>query len=64
MVDANKFNKKAVLSMHTADICRRVVVWLRKMRIFSIACKILIIKAVGVFDADKKNELVSRTTVS
>ena len=52
-IDANKINKTHVLSMHTADICQRVIVWWQKTLIFGIRWKILIIRAVGVFDADK-----------
>ena len=53
----NKINKKAVLSMHTADICRRVVVCLQKMLIFAITRKMLIISAIALFNADKnKNQ--------
>ena len=33
---ANKFDKKAILSIHTADICRRIVVRLRKTLVFCI----------------------------
>ena len=29
-IDANKFNKKAILTARTADICRRIVIRLTK----------------------------------
>ncbi len=34
--DKNKINKKAILTANTADIRRRVVVWLTKKLVFDI----------------------------
>ena len=49
----NKVNKKAVLNIHTADICRRIVVKLRKTLILGITRKALIINRINGFDACK-----------
>ena len=53
----NKFNKKAILSMRTVDICRWVGVRCRKTLIFGITFKILIISLIDCFDTNKnKNQ--------
>ena len=53
----NKFNKKAILSMRTVDICRWVGVRCQKTLIFGITFKILIISLIDCFDANKnKNQ--------
>ena len=49
----NKFNKKAVLTANTADICQRIVVRCKKTHIFIITCKALGISEIKAFDADK-----------
>lgn len=49
----NKFNKKAVLTIHTADIRRRVVVRERKTLIFGIRQKELKINVIDFFDTNK-----------
>jgi len=49
----NKFNKKTVLTAHTADICRRIVFRWQKTLIFGITCKALGISEIKAFDADK-----------
>ena len=49
----NKVNKKAVLSIHTADICQRVIIQLRKTLFWSITRKALIINRINGFDACK-----------
>ena len=53
---ANKINKKAILSIHTADICRQVVVCSRKTLIFGITQKALKIRVICFFDADKNQK--------
>ena len=45
----NKFNKKAILSIHTADICRHIVVRWRKTLVFDITYKALIISVINRF---------------
>ena len=52
-IDANKFNKKAILTARTADICRRIVIRWRKTLFWSITQKALVINEINVFDADK-----------
>ena len=49
----NKFNKKAILTAHTVDICRRIVFRWQKTLIFVITCKVLGISEIKAFDADK-----------
>ena len=68
---ANKFNKKAVLSIHTADICRRVVLRWRKTLVFSIKHKTLTISVIDFFNESKNTNqfqeapiLGSKPTVS
>ena len=39
---ANKFNKKAILTAHTTNICRRVVVRWQKTLFWSIIDKALV----------------------
>ena len=57
LICANKFNKKAVLSIHTADICRHVVVRWRKTLFWGVTYKTLVISEINDFDADKnKNQ--------
>ena len=53
LIYANKFNKMAVLTMHTANICRHIVFRWQKTLIFGITWKILIIRAINNFNADK-----------
>ena len=54
---ANKFNKKTILSMHTADICRHVVVRWRKTLFWGVTYKMLVISEINSFDDDKnKNQ--------
>ena len=67
----NKFNKKAILSIHTADICRHIVVRWRKTLVFDITYKALIISVINRFYVYKnKNQfqealfLGSKTAVS
>ena len=52
-VDANKFNKKAVLTTHTVDIYRHVILRCRKTLISGITSKTLLISEIKDFDADK-----------
>ena len=49
----NKFNKKAVLTIHTADICRRVVVRWLKTLILGIRQNELKINVIVFFDTNK-----------
>ena len=49
----NKFNKKAILSMRTVDICRWVGVRCQKTLIFGIRQKELKINVIDFFDTNK-----------
>ena len=49
----NKFNKRAVLTRHTADICRRVARWWQKTLFWSITHKILVISVINEFNTYK-----------
>ena len=67
----NNINKKAILSIHTSDICRHIIVRWRKTLIFCIKQKALIIRVINVFIADKNTNqfqepplLESKTTAS
>lgn len=67
----NKFNKKAILTAHTADICRRVVFRCRKTLVFGIIYNTLVINLIDFFDGDKHTNqfqelpfLEAKTTVS
>ena len=54
---ANKFNKTAVLTANTADICRHIVVRWQKTLVFDVTCKMLIMRMIDCFDADgNKNQ--------
>ena len=52
-MDANKLNKKAVLTARKADICRRVVVRWLKTLIFGIRQNELKINVIVFFDTNK-----------
>ena len=49
----NKLNKKAILSMRTADICYHLVLCWRKTPVFGITWKTLIISVIVVFNVNK-----------
>ena len=49
----NKLNKKAILSMRTADICYHLVLCWRKTPVFGITWKTLIISMIVVFNVNK-----------
>ena len=51
---ANKFNKKAILTAKTDDICQRVVVRWQKTLVFCVTFKLLIISEINAFNADNK----------
>ena len=48
-----KVNKKAILTMNTANIRRRIVFDCRKTSIFGITHKVLIISTINLFTKDK-----------
>ena len=52
-IHLNKFNKMPVLTTHTADICRRVVVRWLKTLIFGIRQNELKINVIVFFDTNK-----------
>ena len=52
-IHLNKFNKKAILSMRTVDICRWVGVRCQKTLIFGIRQNELKINVIVFFDTNK-----------
>gem|GEM_PF-1565368 len=56
-MSVNKVNKKAVLTTHTADICRQAAFRWRKTLIFDITHKKLVIREIKCFDVDNKMNL-------
>jgi len=67
----NKFNKKAVISMHAANICQLIAFRLQKTLIFAITYNMLTINVIDLFNEYKKTNqfqevpfLTSKTGVS